>query len=114
MAAPTKITHGNEEHLVKEALEHADAKKAKGNSLFKEGQHSKAAEEYRDALNELQKLSLSDQAHPQPEVGTLTVTLHSNLTACHQAMGQYEQAAAEAQVVYILLLDVCPLSKILG
>jgi hypothetical protein len=29
-------------------------------------------------------------------------------------MGQYEQAAAEAQVVYILLLDVCPLSKILG
>lgn len=98
--------NGNEEQSVKEVLEHAQGTKTKGNSLFKEGKHNRAAKEYQNSLNELQKLRLSDSVSPQAEVAALTVTLHSNLTACHLAMEQYTQAAAEAQVVDILLLNM--------
>lgn len=104
----TQTTVGNEEQSLKQALEHAESKKARGNSLFKEGKHDKAADEYNNALDELQKLcftsapSVSDQGSPRPEVLALMVALRSNLAACHQATGQHQQAATESQAALAL------------
>lgn len=87
----------------KQVLDDAKGRKAKGNSLFGEGKYDEAAEQYKNALKEIEKLHVtsipsgSNEAFSRPQVISLMVTTRSNLAACHQAKGQQLQAAAEAQ-----------------
>lgn len=87
----------------KQVLDDAQGRKAKGNSLFKEGKYDEAAEQYNNALIEIENLHVTstpsglNEAFSRPQVISLMATIRSNLAACHQAKGQHLQAAAEAQ-----------------
>lgn len=87
----------------KQVLDDAQGRKAKGNSLFGQGKYDEAAEQYNNALIEIENLHVTstptglNEAFSRPQVISLMVTIRSNLAACHQAKGQHLQAETEAR-----------------